>query len=351
MISLSVLALLLTLAFSGGALAVWAKPKGAQDTPATVQQLTEEMKTGKRSVEEVKASSELLEKTQAEADEYQLLLSDVPPEVAAMPCATELQDAIDVVQALEDAPLPETGTLLEAESHLEAAALAVAQKSQEYSDLLEEIASISSGGNISVAVLDTDTGLPLVQVDPNRVFAAASTIKIAAAVSMLTAIENGTWTWGRSLNGQTLERCMEVMIVESDNDCPNAWYNTVGLDSVVEVVRSVGGTGTSMVPYDFRTTAMDLALLLQAIETGDVLNQDSKAHLLGLMGRQNYRDGIPAGLGPSAKVQDKVGFLDGNLHDAGIVRTKKGDYVFVILTEYESWEAIAQISAAIYDYL
>ena len=50
------------------------------------------------------------------------------------------------------------------------------------------------------------------------------------------------------------------------------------------------------------------------------------------MKRQQYRSGIPAGIGGNGTVADKVGFRDSYLHDAGIVYSGKGDYAFVIMT-------------------
>lgn len=48
---------------------------------------------------------------------------------------------------------------------------------------------------------------------------------------------------------------------------------------------------------------------------------------------------------------DKVGFLDGLLHDAAIVYSDKGDYSMVILTDGSSWDAIAEAASTIYDAL
>jgi beta-lactamase class A len=66
------------------------------------------------------------------------------------------------------------------------------------------------------------------------------------------------------------------------------------------------------------------------------------------MKRQNYRRGIPAGIGANGTVADKVGFLDGLLHDAGLVYSQKGDFILVILTEGSSWSDIAALTQSIY---
>jgi beta-lactamase class A len=59
-----------------------------------------------------------------------------------------------------------------------------------------------------------------------------------------------------------------------------------------------------------------------------------------------YVSGIPTGI-PSAEVANKVGFIDGYLHDAAIVYSKKGDYVLVIMTNGSSWKNIAALAKEI----
>ena len=44
---------------------------------------------------------------------------------------------------------------------------------------------------------------------------------------------------------------------------------------------------------------------------------------------------------------DKVGFLDGLLHDAAIVYSPSGTYVLVIMTDGSSWAEIAALTRKI----
>ena len=351
MISLSVLVLfvltvLVMVSFFAGEGA-----KKSSRPPSTVVVISEGVLSQKEAAAESAEALRQAEQTKATADEAAAKLAALSPELASTSQALALQAAVDEARAIGPDSGPTLASVAATDQALADASAALDQKIAGYDALMAEIEQVGSGGRVAVAVLDAATGAPLVRVNSDEVFTAASTIKIATATSMMNAVEDGSWGWGSTLNGTTLEYCMEVMIVESDNDCPFAWYSAVGLGNVEEVVRSAGGTSTTLAPGDLRTTAMDLALLLQSIESGEAMNDENKQHLLGLMARQNYRDGIPAGLGADAVVQDKVGFLDGLLHDAGIIRTEKGDYVVVVLTEYRSWEAIAKITEAIYEYL
>ncbi len=95
----------------------------------------------------------------------------------------------------------------------------------------------------------------------------------------------------------------------------------------------------------FVATADDEALFLTKLQTGQLLNPDSTARLLNVMGRQVYRSGIPAGT--SVAVADKVGFLNGLLHDAAIVYAPSGTYVLVIMSNGSSWGQIADAARQI----
>ena len=63
------------------------------------------------------------------------------------------------------------------------------------------------------------------------------------------------------------------------------------------------------------------------------------------MKRNIYRQGIPRGI--NAPVANKVGFLDGVLHDAAIVYASTGPYVLVITTDGSSWAHIAELTRQI----
>jgi beta-lactamase class A len=58
-----------------------------------------------------------------------------------------------------------------------------------------------------------------------------------------------------------------------------------------------------------------------------------------------YRKGIPAGV--QGTVADKVGFMNGLLHDAAIVYSPKGTYVIAVMTDGSSWATIADLARQI----
>ena len=213
--------------------------------------------------------------------------------------------------------------------------------------------SVSSAGAARSGATVDPTGT-LVDIDSSQVFASASTYKLFVAHSMVTAVELGEMTWDSPLNGMTLQQCLTTMIVDSDNECPKAWLmrdNGAGYDKVTQQANALGAKNTTLHYLDVRTTSADLALILTKLYRGEIWNDDDRDMVIGLMKRQQYRSGIPAGIGGNGTVADKVGFRDSYLHDAGIVYSGKGDYAFVIMTSGSSWTAIANASAALYQLL
>ena len=109
-----------------------------------------------------------------------------------------------------------------------------------------------------------------------------------------------------------------------------------------------------MLPGDLQVTSRDMAAFLTNLYEGELLGDEYTEHLLDLMAEQEFRDGIPVGVGESPasgiRVADKVGFLNSSFHDVGIVYSPKGDFVFSIYTERPDWALIADISNAIYDW-
>jgi hypothetical protein len=183
--------------------------------------------------------------------------------------------------------------------------------------------------------------------DENQVFTSASTYKLYIAYTMITEVEAGRWNWSSRLNGQTLEACLTTMIVDSDNDCPEAWLVKQGFNWTNARVQEIGGlTGTQIANGRMLTTPHDLAVYLGRLYRGELLSAENTEKLLGLMKRQTHREGIPAGVASSV-VADKPGWLTGLVNDAAIVFDPSGDYVLVIMTEGATWETVAKMAGVI----
>lgn len=181
--------------------------------------------------------------------------------------------------------------------------------------------------------------------DGDRQFVSASTYKVYAAYSTLKRVERGEYRWGQEIvNGKNLEQCFEEMLALSDNPCSERLVEMIGYGALHAEAREAGARNTTFIDEEsFRTTAADLSEFLARLETDQLdINSSSRERLLGALGRNIYRDGIPAG--SKGTVLNKVGFLDDYLHDAAIVRGGDGTYVLSIMTEDASWGLIAEFT-------
>lgn len=171
--------------------------------------------------------------------------------------------------------------------------------------------------------------------DAHTVRTAASTYKLYLAAYLMNQNQNGNFSW-TSANEDGFSR----MIVNSDNDFSEAQIGNYGASAISEFVKNQGWYHSVFVEgQETQTTSYSLQLLLENLAegTGAFANQNDQAKLLKLMGKQIYRDGIPAGAAAAdagTTVQDKVGFLDDTNNDAAIVTLPNGQrYILVIMTD------------------
>ena len=181
----------------------------------------------------------------------------------------------------------------------------------------------------------------------NQSFITASTYKLFVAYSVLKRIESGEWKWSDEVTGgRNVTTCFDDMIVKSDNACAEAMYKKVGYQKVIDEARALGLSNTKLASDGQRTTPGDLTTFLAKLENNTTgLNAESRSKLIEAMKRNTYRLGVPAGA--SGATADKVGFLNGLLHDAAIVYSPKGTYVLAIMTDGSSWGNIADLTRKI----
>ena len=180
-------------------------------------------------------------------------------------------------------------------------------------------------------------------------FTTASTYKLFVAYSTLLRIERGEWRWSDHIHGgRNASKCFDDMIKLSDNECAIAFLKKIDYRPITNEAHAIGATSTSFLGSNgIKSTAKDEALLLSLLYTGQILSQQSsRDKWINAMKQNVYRQGIPKGI-PGVVVADKVGFLDGLLHDAAIVYSPKGAYVLIILTNNASWGNIAELAKEI----
>ncbi len=182
----------------------------------------------------------------------------------------------------------------------------------------------------------------------SKQFVAASTYKLFVAYGTLKKVESGAWKWSDQVaGGRDMAACFDDMIVKSDNPCAEALLERYGYSNLTRDIRALGLSNSSGFIGDGpKATAADLALFMAMLESNQLpIKSASRDRLIGALKRNVYRQGIPAGT--SGTVANKVGFLNGLLHDSSIVYGSGGTYVLVVMTDKSSWATIADLTKKI----
>lgn len=228
--------------------------------------------------------------------------------------------------------------------------------------VVDDAVSRKVASRVGVAVVDLATG-QAVGINANRSFKPASVIKLAVLV--------GAFRERARMQPAQFERLrplMERMITISDNPSTRRLVNRLGARQVNAAVRElgverfrVGETGSrSWVLQGSQATPADTALLLAKLAHREVVNSRASEEMLALLGAQQRRRRIPAGLpsAPDLWVGNKTGTLNGIVNDAGIVLQPRSGigYTLAVYTagarsEKAGEKLIADLSAVVYGYM
>ena len=164
---------------------------------------------------------------------------------------------------------------------------------------------------------------------------------------------SGSWMFfrARAIDGKevyaavgtpmTLRRLCELMITVSSNFAANVLLEKLGVDNVRRTVTSLGGDGMQVLRgvedqkafdkgLNNTTTARGLLVLFERLAHAAAVDAQSDAAMIDILKRQQFNDGIPAGVPPGTPVAHKTGTITRIHHDAGIVYAAR-PYVLVIL--------------------
>jgi beta-lactamase class A len=242
--------------------------------------------------------------------------------------------------------------------------------------LERDVRSLATGypGTAGIYVEDLATGAGAAW-NARAAFPAASTLKLAIAVTLLTRTE------GPPMRGSDLDGLLRRMLIPSDNAAANALLvrlggstsgggalvnatmRTIGLERTemyggyvlgtsLEPPRDLAGSG---VPLNVvsqpswgagkSTTPLDLAQLFRAIwlstgglgplaRTGSGVTPAESRYLLYLLARVVDRGKLArtAGAVPTVVVMHKAGWIDAARHDAGLIAWRGGILVAAAMT-------------------
>lgn len=271
-------------------------------------------------------------------------------------------------------------------------AIAFALDASVRSAVSERIAA--SGADVAVAFRTLD-GKDELLIQPDRVFHAASTMKVPVLIDLYARAHEGTLRLDgripvrnrfRSLvdgspfsldpsedseaglyqrvGGEASYRELaELMITESSNLATNLLIDRLGAEEIEKRVTALGAPGMKVLRgvedekafeagRNNTTTARALMVLLQAIAEGKAVDPQSSREMVAILKRQHFNESIPAGLPPGTPVAHKTGTITRIHHDAAIVYAPR-PFVLVILVrglddQAESAALMADLARILY---
>jgi beta-lactamase class A len=144
---------------------------------------------------------------------------------------------------------------------------------------------------------------------------------------------------------------LDMMITVSDNTSAIMLLRTFGGGAVDETMASLGLSATSVLSFDLPTSAMDMALLLEAIVGGRLFSRDASDEMIDLMLRQTWRTRITRGLPEDVLVGNKTGDWHDAAHDVAFVFAPSGTYIIAILSDGGGSDLkIVELSERVYEY-
>ena len=240
---------------------------------------------------------------------------------------------------------------------------------------LERRIAEQRGAIVGIAFHDLQTGDSL-YLNADDSFHAASTMKVPVMIELFRSIDAGALRldqgillvnqFGSIVDGSPysldagedsdssaykltgtrvpVKDLIDRMITRSSNLATNALIELVRASNANETAHQLGARNIRVLRgvedgKAFRagmnntTTARDLAVLLEAIETGRAASRSSCDAMREILLHQEFNEEIPAGLPPGTRVAHKTGWITGVLHDAAVVYPPgRKPYVLVVLT-------------------
>jgi beta-lactamase class A len=272
----------------------------------------------------------------------------------------------------------------------------VEEQSEQLRSAIEKIVATTRVAACAVAVRDLESGFRFA-LNGERIFHAASTIKVAILLALFRAVDEGRIRMTDPLHvrnrfrsvidgtpfrldsdsdgypqlyksiGRTvrLSALAESMIVWSSNLATNLLLDHVGLEYATDVLQRAGVSGVYLrrgvedgkahaAGINNEATAEGLLSLFATLRS-DFLSKPSRGEIILILLGQKFTSMIPVGLPPHATVAHKTGEISTVCHDAGIVYLpERGPYLVAILTESKADAddrrgTVAKISKAVYE--
>lgn len=151
----------------------------------------------------------------------------------------------------------------------------------------------------------------------------------------------------------SVKEALNKMIAISDNYSALLLSEKVKLTNVAALMEK-SGFGESNLGEPPQTTAYDIALFFEKLYQGELIDEKNSLDMINLLKQQKIETKLAKYLPVSTVFAHKTGEIGYFSHDGGIVFTKAGDYIIIVLTRsdnpLEENGRIAQLSKNVFDY-
>jgi beta-lactamase class A len=212
-------------------------------------------------------------------------------------------------------------------------------------------------GGVGIWIADPLRREPLFVTNADEPVVSASLYKLAILLHAESLIDQGKLRHTDALAGTelTVEDALELMVVNSDNDTALELLSTFGPAAVNATLRREGIPGIHLAEDDGENvaTARGIGTFFTRLAQRRLLSPAASDRMIARLERTEHRARLPAQLPEGVRVAHKTGDLDGIFHDAGIVFTRGGPRVVVVMTwdaaEASANELIARVARTVYD--
>ena len=241
-------------------------------------------------------------------------------------------------------------------------------------DLVQQLDGLVSSfpGGAGIWVADPTVATPLFTHDPEEQVITASLYKLGVLAEAERRVDAGQLHYGDTITIQpeditsdgsfedagtelTLDEALEAMITVSDNGAALALWHMLG-GANIDATLEKAGVKNFHVAFDDTednwATPHAIGTFFTLLAKRELISPAASDRMLARLERQQINDRLPAQLPPDVVIAHKTGNLTGITHDAGIIYTKTGPRVVVVMTwdapDEEAANFISSIGALVY---
>jgi beta-lactamase class A len=245
--------------------------------------------------------------------------------------------------------------------------------------LVQSTLNLGSGEEFGIVVKNLKTG-ERYYFNEHKLFETASLYKLWVMATTYGKIEDGSLNEGTVLaedvsvlndtfdiSSESAEltegsvswpviNALQQMITISDNYSALLLTKKIGVSSIRAFLSDNGfnesklGTGSS----GPTSTPFDISLFFEKLYRLELAPPSYTEEMVGLLKEQKKNEKLPKYLPEDIVSAHKTGELGAYSHDAGIVYTSNGDYIFIAMSKSSSQvkanEQIAEVSKVVYNY-